>query len=192
MSQIQQQAESNQATEKKSNLSPSAQECMKRLPNLIAALRQSELVTKANQIMQQNPELSYEEVIDTVLEFDEVNGKCVNQVLTTGDTKGEIILNNYTRKCTAVIKKAGEYIRPAAEAEVSGNYVVEVVSIEPGRTLSVEEAVEEVSGYDRVESKMLLKNLPAIIDVGLEKVDADDIAGTLREAGATVNVEARD
>lgn len=190
MTQIQQQPESALATEKKSNLSPSAQECMKRLPNLTEALRQSELVTKANEIMYQNPELSYSDVIDTILEFDEINGKCVSNVLINGDTKGEIILNNYTRKCTAAIKDAGEYARPVETEELS-NYVVEVVSIEIGRTLDVEQAVEELTGYDRIEAKMVLKSLPAVIDVGLEKSEADEIASTLLAAGAVTRVEAR-
>ncbi len=190
MTQIQQQTAAVQVIEKKSNLSPSAQECMKRLPNLTKALRSSELVTKANEVMNQNPGMSYGDVIDTILEFDEVNGQCVNKALDNGDKKGEIILNNYTRKCTAAIKKAGEYARPI-ETQETDIFVVEIVSIEAGRTLDVEKAVEELTGYDRTESKMILKSLPAVIEVGLEKTEADEIANTLIAAGAVPRVEAR-
>lgn len=194
--------------EKKSNLSESAQECMKRLPKLTERLRENGLVNNINDIMDKHPRLTYGDVVDTILDFDDVNQECITEALTNGDSKGETILSNYGRKCTNTIKQAGEHLKVATPEpqveeptpippayndtlEQQSNFFVQVTAIAPGRRFELEQKVSQITGYDQIEAKLMLKTLPAVIEVGLNQSEANEIAVALEQSGATVSVEQR-
>lgn len=192
MNQIQTTTTDVQSTvESQSNLSKSAQECMKRLPALTEALRQSQLVSQINQIMRKNPGLTYGNIIDSILNFDQVNRDCITKVRVVGDAKGETILNNYGRKCTAAIKTAGEYCKPAENVEATANYMVQVSGVKEGQLFTLEQKVAEITSYQIPEVKMLLKSLPAVIEVGLTEEEAQALAAEIEAAGGQVKVEQR-
>lgn len=191
MTQIQTNTGVENKPEVQSNLSQSAQECMKRLPALTEALRQSQLVSQINDIMRKNPGLTYSNIIDSILQFDQVNQDCITKVRVVGDAKGETILSNYGRKCAAAIKTAGTYCKPAENFEEQGNYMVQITGVTPGSQFALESKVSEVTNYQIPEVKMLLKSLPAVIDVGLKKEEADALAAELQAAGAQVSSEQR-
>lgn len=154
---------------------------MKRLPALTALLRDKGVVARINQIMAKNPDITYEQVVETILDFDEVNTECIARALANGDIEAETILNNYGRKCTNSIQEVGDNLSQAL-------YSVQITQIAEGKQIELEQKITEHTSYDAIETKMLLKNLPAIIEVGLGKSAADNLSLELQTAGATVEV----
>lgn len=171
-----------------SNLSQSAQEYMKRLPTLTTALRDQGLVSKINDVMRHNPNLTYEQVVELILDFDEVNTTCIAAALKNGDITAESILTNYGRKFTTQVQQIGKKI--AAESpQQQNNFYVQITEIQPGKRATVEESISNLTSYELLDAKVILKTLPAIIDAGLTADQAENLRLELNKAGATVTVE---
>jgi len=71
----------------------------------------------------------------------------------------------------------------------ASNYIVKITSIQSGKHIFLERAIVSLTDYNNIEAKILLKNLPAVVDVGLSEKSANDIAFNLRSSGATVEIE---
>ncbi|MBP7670995.1 ribosomal protein L7/L12 [Candidatus Gracilibacteria bacterium] len=164
---------------------------MKRLPALTALLRDKGVIARINEIMAKNPGITYDQVVETILDFDDANTECIARALANGDIEAETILNNYGRKCTNNIQAVGDSLsQETPEApETTSNFVVQITEIAEGKQLDLEQKITELTSYDLIEAKTLLKNLPAIVEVGLEQTAADNLALELRNAGATVEVQ---
>ena len=163
---------------------------MKRLPALTALLRDKGVIGRINEIMAKNPGITYEQVVETILDFDDANTECIARALANGDIEAETILNNYGRKCTNNIQAVGDSLsqeNPEAP-ETIDKFIVQITQIAEGKQIELEQKITEHTSYDAIEAKMLLKNLPAIIEVGLDQTTADNLSLELQSAGATVEV----
>lgn len=82
-----------------------------------------------------------------------------------------------------------ETIAPPIETEEQTEWDVILESFPPEKKISIIKVIRELIGLSLTESKEIIENLPKQIRSQINTIDAHNIAGKLREAGATVTVK---
>ncbi len=132
-------------------------------------------------------ESSVDQVVDiigkmTILELRDLNERIQDQFGITAAAPVAV-----AAPVAAAAGAAGAAEAPGAQEEkTEWNVVLKDIG---GSKINVIKAVREVTTLGLKEAKDLVESAPTNVKEGITKVDADEVAGKLKEAGATVEVQ---